>query len=228
MISRVIGLGLTVAMLAANAGAATQPPAETPDGLQLVPDTAFGLVYAEPGIDLTGYTELGLVPCQVSFKKNWMKDQNRNALDLSSRVTQRDIEKIKTKLAAECDKQFRNSLTAPPPYTLVESFTKGEAVLIVRPSIVNLDITAPDLKSAGRERTYTTGGAGEMTIVLELLDGTTGDVLVRGYDREGGRDTSPMQWSNSVTNRAEAERILKLWSERLRKGLDEAIKQHSG
>ena len=227
MISRNIALGLLLGLLAVDASAANEPPAVTPDGLELVPNTRFSLVYAEPGVDLTGYTELGLVPCQVSFKKNWMKDQNRNALDLSSRVTQRDIDKIKDKLAAECDKHFRSSLTAKPPYTLVEQFNRGEPVLIVRPSIVNLDITAPDLKSAGRERTYTTGGAGEMTIVLELLDGTTGDVLMRGYDREGGRDTVPMQWSNSVTNNAEADRILKLWAERLRTGLDETIKQHS-
>jgi hypothetical protein len=68
-------------------------------------------------------------------------------------------------------------------------------------------------------RTYTTS-AGQMTLVLELVDATTGDVLARVVDSQQDFDTARMQWTNSVTNRAAADRILRMWAKRLREGLD--------
>jgi hypothetical protein len=53
-----------------------------------------------------------------------------------------------------------------------------------------------------------------------LLDGSSGEVLVRIMDRESGKDSGRMQWTNSVTNKSDANRILKRWAEQLRKGLD--------
>ena len=53
----------------------------------------------------------------------------------------------------------------------------GEKVLILRPSIINLDIAAPDIMSAGMSRTYTTS-AGQMTLLLDIIDGTTKTLMV--------------------------------------------------
>jgi hypothetical protein len=144
-------------------------------------------------------------------------------MDLGSRVTQKDVDRIKDKLSQECGNYFRQALEQAPPYKLVERFSDGEQVLVVRPAIINLDIAAPDTRSTGVQRTYTTE-AGEMTLLLELFDGTTGEILVRVIDRQRGRDSGYMQWSNSVTNQADAERILGRWAKQLRKGLDEATR----
>ena len=86
--------------------------------------------------------------------------------------------------------------------------------------IINLDISAPDTRSAGMQRTYTTE-AGEMTLLLELFDGTTGEILVRVVDRQRSRESSRLQWTSSVTNQADARRILSRWASQFRKGLDE-------
>jgi hypothetical protein len=94
-------------------------------------------------------------------------------------------------------------------------------VLIIKPSIIDLDINAPDTMSAGRSRSYTTS-TGEMTLSLELVDGTTGQVLARVVDKARGIDTGRVQWTNGVTNRAEAERMLRNWARYLRTGLDSA------
>ena len=40
-----------------------------------------------------------------------------------------------------------------------------------------------------------------------------------------GSDSGRMQWTNGVTNRAEADRILRRWAEQLRKGLDATVRQ---
>lgn len=226
MNARLLSSALALSMLVGFAHAAKAPPAETPDGLELVPKTKLNAVYRRPGATLEGYTEIGLVPCQVAFKQNWMKEHNRDAIDLSSRVTQKDVDRIRDKLGAECDKYFRAALLEDPPYTLVEQFNRGEPVLIVRPNIVNLDVTSPDLNQAGRSRSYNTS-AGEMTLVLELLDGTTGEVLARAYDRRSDADYGRMTWSNGVTNKAAADRMLKDWAGRLRTALDQAIRHTS-
>ena len=210
-------VGTTFVLIAC---ATNSPPPQTYDGLVLVPDTKFREVYRRPGADLSTFDSYGLQTCEVAFKKNWLRNQNSGRLDLGNRVTQKDVDKIKDALSAQCEKSFRAALEQAPPYQLVDSFSDGEQVLLLRPAIINLDITAPDKRSAGRQRTYTTQ-SGEMTLVLELLDGTTGEILLRIVDRQSGRDNGRLQWSNSVTNQAEARRILGRWASQLRKGLDQ-------
>lgn len=195
-------------------------PVETHDGLVLVPDARFSSVYKRPGAQLDDFRGYGLAGCEVAFRKNWQRDQNNSRLDLSNRVTQKDVARIKDSLSASCEKTFRDALEQAPGYTLVDSFDNGEPVLILRPSIINLDINAPDIQSAGMSRNYTTE-MGEMTLSLEVVDGTTGEVLYRIVDRQRGRDTMRLQWTNLVTNQAEANRMLKRWAGQLRQGLDE-------
>jgi len=49
--------------------------------------------------------------------------------------------------------------------------------------------------------------------------------LARVVDKRRGLDSGRMQWTNSITNRADAERILGNWARLLRKGLDAVYKQ---
>jgi hypothetical protein len=211
---------LLTAALSLGACSTMSAPAETYDGLVLVPKTRFGAVYKRPDADLAGYDSFGLVHCEVAFRKNWQRDQNASSLDLGSRVTQKDVDRIRDKLSDACDKYFREALEQAPAYPLVESFSDGEQVLVLRPAIINLDIAAPDTHSAGRQRSFTTE-AGQMTLVLEVLDGTTGQILVRVIDHQRAGDRGYMQWTNSVTNEADARRILGSWARQLREGLDE-------
>tara|TARA_R110002110_G_scaffold3754_1_gene19520 strand:- start:45955 stop:46626 length:672 start_codon:yes stop_codon:yes gene_type:complete len=215
---KVFAAGAMAALLGA---CASQAPLESPDGLTLVPDTKFGLAYVRPGADIKSYTSFGLTDCDVAFRKNWLRDQNQSRIDLSNRVTQEDVDKIRAALSQECGSYFRKALQEAPAYNLVEEFNKGEDVLIIQPSIVNLDVNAPDTMRTGISRTYTTS-TGEMTLILELIDATTGEVLARVTDRSRGMDNGTLQWTNSVTNKAEADRILRRWAKYLRDSLDEA------
>ena len=203
------------------AACASPPPTESHDGLVLVPDAPMGTLYRRPGADLATYDAYGLEGCSVAFKKNWLRDQNSSRMDLSNRVTQKDVDRIKDSLAELCEEQFRAALEQPPAYQLVDDFDNGEAVLVLRPQIINLDIAAPDVFAPGMTRTYTTQ-AGEMTLVLEGLDGTTGQILFRVVDRQRSMDSFRLQWTNSVTNQADATRMLKRWASQLRQGLDRA------
>ncbi len=219
--TKLITAAACVLVLSACSASKPQPPAETHDGLVLVPDTAFQQVYRKPGADISEYKELGIAPCKVSFKKNWLRDQNSNRIDFSNRVTQKDVDRIKDRLSEACNEQFRAALQKDPAYKLVDNFDDGEHVLVLHPAIINLDINAPEVRSTSMSYSYTTS-AGEMTLLIELSDATTGETLARAMDKWRDRDDTYLEWTSSVTNRANANRILKRWAKKLREGLDEA------
>ena len=103
-------------------------------------------------------------------------------------------------------------------YGIVEE--AGEDVLLVRPAIIDLDVTAPDTMSAGRSYTFASN-AGEATLVVELSDSVTGDLLARAADRRASRDNITLQWTTRVSNRADAKRLMKHWATLLRDAMDE-------
>jgi hypothetical protein len=206
-------ISLVLIALANGAGAA-KPPETSYDGLALTPSKNVELLYTRPGATLAPYSKIALLDCLVAFKKDWQREQSRSGI----RVSSSDMERIKKSLAEEFRKIFSEELTKGG-YALTD--TGGEDVLILRPAIIDLDITAPDTMSAGRSRSFSTG-AGAMTLYIELFDGATGEILARAIDRRAARDNGYMTWQTSVTNRAEAERMLRKWAELARKGLDNA------
>ena len=195
-------------------------PEITEDGLHLVPESRMAIVYAEPGADLAQYLRIQLLPAYVAFKKNWARNQrSRSAQPL--RVTDRDIEKIKTSLATEFDTVFRNVLEEGG-YQVVDAAATD--VLLVRPAIINLDVNAPDTQTPGRSYTFTQT-AGEMTLYIEIYDSVTGDLIAKALDRKVDNSRAGLYtWTTSVTNKAAADRILKGWAKILLEALDEAKK----
>ena len=94
-------------------------------------------------------------------------------------------------------------------------------VLLIKPAIINLDITAADTNSANRTQSFSET-AGEMTLYLELYDSVTDDLIAKALDRQMDRRTGFFQWQNHVSNRAAANRILQVWANVLKEGLDDA------
>ncbi|MGA9575385.1 MAG: DUF3313 family protein [Lysobacterales bacterium] len=209
---------LLIASLATAAGpcvANGDPPEFTVDGLQLIEDSNLALVYAEPGVDLSQYSKIYLDTPYVAFKKNWQSIQNRYG---AGRVTTEDMEKIKTELSALFMDVFSKTLV-DGGYELTTG--PGEDVLLVRPAIINLDIVAPDINNPGIVHSYSES-AGEMTLYMELYDSVSGELLAKALDRKRDRKTGYFEWQNRVTNRAAANRILKVWADVLKEGLDDA------
>jgi hypothetical protein len=63
---------------------------------------------------------------------------------------------------------------------------------------------------------------GEATLVLEVVDSMSGEVLFRAADRraaERAGGTTPVR-SNPATNWSEVRRLARTWGSRLREGLD--------
>ncbi len=190
-------------------------PDVTADGLHRVEGSELALVYLKPGATFGGYDKLKILDCFVAFKKHWKPHDATGG----SRATTKDMENIKKHLAAEFRKIFIQELQTKGGYEVVDA--PGEDVLLVRPAIINLDVTAPDTMEAGRSRSFSTS-AGQMTLYVELYDSATSDLLARVIDARSGRSSGPIEWQTKVTNRAQADKILRKWAGVLRERLDEA------
>lgn len=194
-------------------------PETTEEGLVRIHGAKLAAVYAMPGADLSGYRRVKVLEPYVAFRKNWQRDQNRGA---GMRATSQDMERIKGELAAEFQKVFTEVLEAGDGYPVVEEI--GADVLIVRPAIIDLNPTAPDLQRPGRTETYAES-AGDMTLYIEIYDSETSALIAKGIDRRADRGTGYATWTNRVSNRQAADRILKSWAQVLRDALDRAHQQ---
>ena len=190
-------------------------PQTTEDGLELKKQTGHRLVYLKPGATFTQYTRVTLVDCYVEFSKRWLRDYNSRA-NVSRRISDSDLERARTDLAKQLKKIFTEELTRGG-YQV--SDTTSPDTLTLRPAIVNIEVSAPDLMTPGRTVVYVRS-AGQMTLYLELWDGTTNTLLARVVDAQADSGMYGGMRTNSVTNRAAADRILRIWAEELRKKLD--------
>jgi hypothetical protein len=199
------------------AGCASTPPVTVAewDGLVLRPGTRLDAVFVKPDAEIVAYRSVLLDPVQISFAANW--DPNRGRRSQAGQLDSADLAAIKERLAGLFQETFRAEL-ARGGYTLVDK--AGPDTLQVTPAIVNLLITAPADASVGRSRTYTSD-SGRMTLVVELRDSVTGEVLARAIDTRSGRGSGQLTWTNRVTNMADARQAIGIWASALRRGLDE-------
>jgi len=204
----VVVIGATAFSYTADA-AKKDLPEVSPEGLKLVPKSKASAVYLRDGADFSGYNKVAILDCYVAFRKDWKRDQNDGVNPF--KVNDSDVTRIKTELAEEFKKVFAKELTAKGQTVVT---TGGTGVLILRPAIVNLDVTSPDTMEPGT-RSYA-ASAGYATLYLEIFDGVSGEMLARVMDaEEAGGNYGMAVVRNSVTNRADAERMLKKWADAL-------------
>jgi hypothetical protein len=184
------------------------------DGLEKTKVKGVDLAYRRPGASLAAYSKVRISPVTVAFRKDFdpVKPGSR------MKYAPEDLERIRTGVGRIVHDEFVKEL-GRGSYATTD--TAGPDVLDVRASVVDLFVNAPDTMDAGRTRTYTMD-AGEMSLVMELVDSTTGQVLARVYDRREARGTGQLTWTSSVTNQAEAANVARSWAKILRSRLDAA------
>ena len=212
----VIVLSTVFAMGCSTSGNA---PQVSEDGMELKVDKRSTTAYIKEGVNFSEYTNVLILPSQVAFKKNWQRDYNRNSATISSRIKDDDVIRIKSGVAKLFDEVFKEEFAKAGDNPLVDK--EGINTLIIKPSIINLDINAPDVQSAARSTTYVSE-AGKATLYLELFDGVTGEILARIIDSRIIGDHSYYKWANRVTNTADAKREIRKWAKKLRVKYDQA------
>ena len=207
------------AALATTIGCAStgdELPAVSEEGMERVDNTRVDALYVNPNANFSEFRRFAIADVDVSFRRNWLKDQNQSRRQLSRRVSQDDANKIRTSLAASFRRIFTEELEEAG-YAVVDPAVSENVtgdLLLLHPDILDLDVTAPDIASPDRVRTYTACGC-SMTLSLELYDAMSGTLLARITDRKKAPDQRPMRITNSVTNKADADRIMRRWANML-------------
>jgi hypothetical protein len=188
------------------------PPEVTHDGLHLVPDSKVARAWVDPEADFSIYQRVGILDCYVAFKKDWANEH---------RVSAQDQQRIKDGVANLFRDVFVTVLEENDGYEVVDGAAPD--VLLIRPAIIDLEITAPDTMEAGRSRSLV-ANAGSAVLFIELFDSLSSDILARAVDRSSARNTGYMNLGNRVENSAEARRMFTNWARLLRDRLDEIHK----
>lgn len=79
--------------------------------------------------------------------------------------------------------------------------------------VSNLDVNAPDVMRSGRGSTWVQS-AGEMTLYMEFYDSATNELIGRVVDPQAA-DNTGMGRSSSVSNKGEADLIIRRWAKLL-------------
>ena len=183
-----------------------------------------------PGVDFSPYQKVMIDSAEVAFRKNWVRDVNRNRMrGAGNHVSEKDAAEI----AAAARSGFDDIFEAAFKEAGWELATEPAAdVLRLRPSIVNLSINSPEAATSGVTRVYSVE-AGEATLLLQAHDSLTGALLgvavdqrVVGDDR-GAIGVDRMDWTTRSSNKAEFKSLFKVWANICVKGLQE-LKERAG
>jgi hypothetical protein len=211
-------LSIFLAMSPLFPAMADELPKTTPDGLHLVDQNNVGAVYMRPGTELDAYDQILLVDAYVAFAPNWKEDYNRTQRKLSLRVTDRDVQRIREEVSREFRKVFTEELESGG---YIISSEEGPNVMILRPAIVNLDISAPEIERTNKVRAIVSH-AGTLTLYAEIYDSVTSAKIAQVIDSEVVGHRSFDYLASRVTNRQALDEILKYWAGLMRQRLDEA------
>jgi hypothetical protein len=195
----------------------TGPEAELSfDGLHKVDNSQADVAWARPDFDISGYTKIWPLGAGIEYRQ--VKDRGRSTMARSQGGPYFIDDKSRAQFEELVGKVFREELEKIEKYELVDE--PGPDVLMVRGGLLDVTSYVPPDPVGGRSVVFLSS-VGEATLVLELRDSETGTILARSIDRRaaetiGGTFTR----SNSVTNSAEARRLIRFWATRLREGLD--------
>lgn len=194
----------------------------TEDGLTRVDKTKADLLYVRAGVSFAGYKKVVLLEPAVAFKKNWQANSNSTIEPTGHPVSDEGMAKMIATGKKMLTDEFSHRLTKAG-YTLVNE--PGPDVLAIKSAILELDVYAPDPDSQlGLFKKVYTEYAGEATLVIELYDSVTGQILARAYDQTAGEYDSFARSTARThqTNLRDADYVINDWGRKLVKGLERA------
>ena len=190
----------------------------TTDGLTVIKASRNTEKQIKNGVLWSEYTKYQITPVDVSFRKDWKEDYNRDHSSLSEKVTDKDMTRIRERMAKIVYDEFNEALQKEGGLTKVDE--ADSKTLLFKPMVINLDVYAPDLQhSPAISRTYVRQ-AGKATLFLEVHDAVSGEILGRWVDTREDPDNGYFEWANRITNITRAKMIVRSWAKRLVEGLD--------
>jgi hypothetical protein len=204
------------------AGCASEPAVQegpdaevTYDGLHRIDHAAFQYAYIDPDADWGRYDKI--MPGGAQFEFRAVKKTSGTYRSRSTDTEFYMDDDARARLEQEVTAVFAEELAKSERFTVTES--AGPEVLIIRGGLTDIVSNVPP-EYVGRSEVFLSS-VGEATLVLEIVDSMSGEVLFRAADRRAAeRAGGTLARSTPGTNWAEVRRLARSWGSRLREGLD--------
>jgi hypothetical protein len=200
-----------------SAGGHAKMPTEV-DGLIEVKSKKMQAVYLQPGADFRPYTRIMIDPSVVSFRKNWLQNQN-NSQPMGAadrRISAADAQNILNAAQQAFDEVFSATLVKAG-YAIVTA--PGPGVLRLSPSVANLYIVNPQPNGPTMGRTFTVQPS-EATLVLEARDSQTNTKLAVVLDEQETQSAGGAEFSSQSGNLADFKKMVDFWAATSANGLE--------
>jgi len=218
-IRRLPSLVALAAVLAGCASSPTPPPSVSPtavrslDGLYRVDNSILQYAEVKLDLDLSGYDAFMLGPVAVTYQKDPGVRAGANG-DANYALTERQMITLKQVYLEEIER----ALTRDEGYRLVT--TPGPNVLRLDGYLLDLVVRVDAEGTVGRDRSFTSS-YGEVSMILELHDSESGEVLARVAERrDPTRNPNGMVEVSTTFVRSDVTRMFRIWAETLRERLD--------
>ena len=194
----------------------TGPTAETTfDGLVRIDNSRFAGAWIDPEIDLTQYTKI--IPGGAAFE---FRNVQKTSAMAARRSNEREFwisDANKQRLTDTVSEVFTEELQKSKHFTVTDE-PAADALIIVGGLHDIVSQVPPE--EVGRSEIWLRS-VGEATLVIELRDSLSNEVVYRAIERRAAESTgNQMIRGNTATTWAEVRRWARRWAVRLREGLD--------
>ncbi len=216
VLSRFVALAAVLALLA---GCQTEAPTFQEDGelsydgLRKVKNSRLKLAWAKPDTDLTGYSKIRLIGAGIEYRA--VKPLAGASRMTSSRTDFPLDAEQRGRLEKTAREVFIEELSKSKYFTLVNE--EGPDVLEIKGALLDVVSTVPP-QPVGRGDIYLSK-IGEATLVLEIRDSESNEILARGVERRSIEPVFAIR-SSKPTNASEVRRALRKWATILTTALD--------
>jgi hypothetical protein len=212
-----IRLGILALVAAAASGCGPQPTQPKPigevniEGLQEVPARNFEVAFVRPGVTFADYTKLMVDELELAFRT---PDREQNQFPLG--------EDQKTRLRAAMATAFGEELGKLENVEVATA--PGPDVLALRVRVQDIVARAPGRRVGGAGRAgFALETVGEMTLVIELRDSQSDEVLARVFDRQAVEGAAMVSGDGVISTWEGVDRIVARWASRAREGLERLL-----
>jgi Rod binding domain-containing protein len=214
MIIRALLLALLVSACAPQPMVPVAASTDNVDGLEQVSSRYFDIAFVRPGVNFGHYRELLLNDSELAFKT---PDRSQRQFPLSAEQKDRFRQML--------DAQFAAELADLGNLRLADKV--GPAVLVLQIRVQDILTTVPAQATGGAGwGSLSLRALGEATLVIELHDSESGEILARVYDRRAVEGIAVAQKQAAPLTRWEdADAICKQWAATVRQRLDALILQ---
>lgn len=188
------------------------PDSNVDDGLVRVESSRKGAVFRSPDVRFDRYKRVMFDPVTVTFKSGWRR--------VYSRLTEPEVERIRSRAAIQFQEELQHELVKLARYKLAEA--PAPDVLRIKARIEQFDQKAPSTNDIRGIRTYARE-AGDMVLIVELYDASSGVLVARIVDPEKAKEYTEPQLIDRVFVETEAQKSFENASRLTREALNVAI-----